>query len=249
MEEYRIDPTIQYDVVPLPSQGIYYPNKKKSLRVSYLTAVDENILQAQNLVNSNGVIDEILKKNILDKDMLVDDLVEEDRQAVLIFLRNMAWGTDYSITCEDPKTNKQFSHKVDLSVLKTKKFDLIEDTNNEFPYYMEISKVPITFKFLNKHQENDIDNLKNSWTAPGAAPTVTKRLEMLIKSVNGNRDPMTIYQFIQKLPIKDSQDFRKFVILNKPGLDLTQKVTTPSGEEIQVEIGFGVEFFRPFYGL
>jgi len=36
---------------------------------------------------------------------------------------------------------------------------------------------------------------------------------------------------------------------NKPGLDLTQNVTTPSGDTIQVQIGFGVEFFRPFYGL
>jgi hypothetical protein len=30
---------------------------------------------------------------------------------------------------------------------------------------------------------------------------------------------------------------------------LTQTVTTPSGDTIQVEIGFGVEFFRPFYGI
>ena len=50
-------------------------------------------------------------------------------------------------------------------------------------------------------------------------------------------------------PIKDSQSFRKFINQVKPGLDLTQNVTTPSGETIQVEIGFGVEFFRPFYGL
>ena len=44
MEEYKIDPTISYDVVELPSRGIHYENKKKSLRVSYLTASDENIL-------------------------------------------------------------------------------------------------------------------------------------------------------------------------------------------------------------
>jgi hypothetical protein len=51
------------------------------------------------------------------------------------------------------------------------------------------------------------------------------------------------------MPIKDSQDFRKFINENKPGLDLTQTAITPSGDTIQVEIGFGVEFFRPFYGL
>ena len=64
MEQYIIDPTISYDVVELPSRGIYYQNKKKSLRVAYLTASDENILSAQNLIQSNTVIDELLKSLI-----------------------------------------------------------------------------------------------------------------------------------------------------------------------------------------
>ena len=72
---------------------------------------------------------------------------------------------------------------------------------------------------------------------------------MMIKSVGGIKDQMQIKQFIDKMPIKDSQDFRKFISENKPSLDLTQTVTTPSGETTQVEIGFGVEFFRPFYGI
>jgi hypothetical protein len=71
----------------------------------------------------------------------------------------------------------------------------------------------------------------------------------MIKSVGGVKDPMQIRSFIEKMPIKDSQEFRKYVRENKPGLDLTQTVTTPSGDTIQVNIGFGVEFFRPFYGI
>jgi hypothetical protein len=82
------------------------------------------------------------------------------------------------------------------------------------------------------------------------APIVTKRLEMMIQSINGNRNPMEIHSFIEnKMPITDSKDLRKYAVENKPGLDLTQTVTTPSKEDIQVEIGFGAEFFRPFYGL
>ena len=81
------------------------------------------------------------------------------------------------------------------------------------------------------------------------APTATKRLEMMIKSVEGIRDQMSIYQFIQNLPIKDSQDFRKYVSENKPGLDLILDITAPSGEKVQTLVDFGVEFFRPFFGL
>ena len=58
-----------------------------------------------------------------------------------------------------------------------------------------------------------------------------------------------IRNLIERLPIKDSQDFRKFISDIKPGLNLTKDVTTPSGDIVQVEVGFGVEFFRPFYGL
>ena len=71
----------------------------------------------------------------------------------------------------------------------------------------------------------------------------------MIKSVAGNKDQMNIRNFIDKLPIKDSQEFRKFVKENRPSLNLSKEVKTPSGDTIQVQIGFGVEFFRPFYGL
>ena len=58
-----------------------------------------------------------------------------------------------------------------------------------------------------------------------------------------------IYQFIQNLPIKDSQEFRKFVGENRPGLDLKITTIAPSGEKVEGFIDFGVEFFRAFYGV
>jgi hypothetical protein len=232
MEELRIDPTIAYDVVELPSKGIYYSTQKKSLRIAYLTAADENILASPNLIQTNSLVTELLKRKILDKDFDVDDMVEEDRQAVLIFLRNTAFGSEYKMIVTDPKTDKEFTFMADLSTLKIKDFKLEPDSNGEYKYLMKKSNVDITFKFLN-----------------GVAPIITKQLEFMIKSVAGNKDPMNIRNFIERLPIKDSQDFRKYISENKPALDLIQKIMTPSGEEIQVEIGFGVEFFRPFYGI
>jgi hypothetical protein len=249
MEEFRIDPSISYDVVELPSKGIYYKNKKKSVRVSYLTASDENILSSSSLINSGGVIEELLKRKILDRDLPIDEIIEEDRQAILVFLRNTAFGSDYNIVVIDQKTNKEFVTKVDLSTLKVKDFTLTEDSNGEYSFKMEKSKVDITFSFLTLKQEKEIDEIKKSWNGIGAPPIVTKQLEFMIKSIGGNRDIMNIRNFIETMPIKDSQDFRKFINENKPGLDLTQKITTPSGDIVQIEIGFGVEFFRPFYGI
>jgi predicted nucleotide-binding protein (sugar kinase/HSP70/actin superfamily) len=137
----------------------------------------------------------------------------------------------------------------DLSTLKIKDFKLEPDSNGEYKYLMKKSNVDITFKFLTKKNELEIDKIRDSWNGNGVAPIITKQLEFMIKSVAGNKDPMNIRNFIERLPIKDSQDFRKYISENKPALDLIQKIMTPSGEEIQVEIGFGVEFFRPFYGI
>jgi hypothetical protein len=249
MEELRIDPRIAYDVVELPSRGIHYTNNKKSLRVAYLTAADENILASPNLIQTSQIVTELLKRKILDRDINIDDIVDEDKEAILIFLRNTAFGSEYTITLTDSKTNQEFEVKVDLSSLDFKPFTLEPDTNGEYPYRMEKSGINITFKFLSQKQEKEIDELNKSWNGVGVAPIITKRLEMMIKSIEGNKDPMNIRNFIETMPIKDSQDFRKYVNDNKPGLDLTQTANTPSGEEIQFRIGFGVDFFRPFYGV
>ncbi len=249
MEQFAIDPTIAYDVVELPSRGIHYSTQKKSVKVAYLTAADENILSSQNLIQTNTVVDELLKRKILDRDISVDDLVDEDRQAILIFLRNTAFGSEFNIYTVDPKTNETFTSKIDLSEVKFKDFKLTPNENGEFKFFMEKSKTDVTFKFLTKKQQKELDDIEKSWNGLGVAPIVTKELEMMVKSVNGNRELMNIHNFIQNLPIKDSQEFRKFVKENKPSLDLKKTVKTPSGEDIQVEIGFGVEFFRPFYGL
>ena len=191
----------------------------------------------------------LLKRKILDKDLNIEEIVEEDRQAILIFLRNTAFGSEYNLTITDDKTGNEFTVEVDLGSLKIKDFNLVEDTNGEYGHYLEKSKTEITFKFLTQKQEDEIEKIKESWNGNGVAPVITKQLEMMIKSVGGVRDALKIRGFIETMPIKDSQDFRKFVKDNKPGLDLTQTVRTPSGEDVQVRIGFGVEFFRPFYGL
>lgn len=250
MSEFKIDPNIAYDVVELPSRGIYYENKKKSVRVAYLTAADENILLSQNLIETNTVITELLRRKVLDRDINIDEMVEDDRQAVLIFLRNTAFGSTYKIKALDSKTNKEFETEVDLSSLDFKEFNLVEDSNGEYTYQFGINKATITFKFLNRKQEDEIENIKKNWNVAGTPPPViTKQLEMMIKSVNGERDLMLIRNFIDKLPIKDSKEFRAFVSKNKPGIDLIKEIDTPSGGKTEIMIGFGAEFFRPFYEL
>jgi hypothetical protein len=36
---------------------------------------------------------------------------------------------------------------------------------------------------------------------------------------------------------------------NEPKLDMKRVLLAPSGEKLTANVGFGVEFFRPFFGL
>ncbi len=241
--------SLPHDVVPLPTGGIFYKNKKKSIKVGYLTATDENILLNATTNNKEGVVLQLMRSKIYETDLRPEELLTGDVEAILIFLRNTSFGSEFNVYVTDPKTNEGFTSKVDLSEVKFNEFTLTPNENGEFKFFMEKSKADVTFKFLTKKQQKELEDIEKSWNGNGVAPLVTKELEMMIKSVKGNKEMMSIHNFIQNLPIKDSQDFRKFVKEHKPSLDLKKTVKTPSGEDIQVEIGFGVEFFRPFYGL
>jgi hypothetical protein len=49
------------------------------------------------------------------------------------------------------------------------------------------------------------------------------------------------------MPISDSKFLQKFIEENEPSLDLRKVVTSPSGEKLTVNVGFGADFFRPFF--
>ncbi len=69
----------------------------------------------------------------------------------------------------------------------------------------------------------------------------------MVVELNGTTDKSIISQTIDTLPIMDAKYIRRFVDENEPSLDLTKQVIAPSGKEVNVNIAFGVEFFRPFF--
>jgi len=240
---------LPYDMVSLPSQGVFYKNKKKAVQVTYLNASDENLLATPALQANGELINMLLSRKILDKDMNVMDMPECDKEAVLVFLRNTAFGSDYKVTLTDPKTKEDFESTIDLSVLKTNEVGVDLDDNNEFDYYLEMSKKKVKLSFLTPQDERILKKVDEQNKTAAVNTYMTKQLEMLLKEIDGVRDPMTIAQFIQTMPIRDSQNIRKVIRENSPSLDLTIPVLTPSNEEINARITFGVEFFRPFYGI
>ena len=250
MENYnnsQIEPTVAYDVVTLPSNGVFY--NKKSLKVSYLTAADENILTSTNLSQSGELMDVLLQNKIQDKDIDVKQLAECDKQAIFIFLRNTAFGADYNFTLTDPSTGKQFDHTEDLSVIKTKEIKIKPDEKGQFSLDLPKSNKKVKLKLLTPQDQLDLEELEKSYGDMKVKPMATKRLEKSIVSIDGETDSMTLSTSIHTLPIKDAQTIKKFLSEVQPGLDVTRTTTSPSGEEVTFSLNFGLNFFRPFFGL
>jgi hypothetical protein len=240
---------IPYDVVQLPTQGMFYSKPIKEVKVTYLTAADENLLSSPNIISSGNLVGELLKRKIIGGEIDVNELLECDKQAILIFLRNTAYGPNYEFTLTDPSTNKTFTHTYDLSNISLKDFTLTPDEKGEFNYTMPVSNKKIKFKFLSAQDELVLEGLSLDYAGGPIVPTVTKKLELLIHEIEGERDKGTLAQYIQQMPIKDSQSFRRFVEDNQPGLDLSLKVNAPSGEVVTTNVVLGATFFRPFFGV
>jgi hypothetical protein len=240
---------LPYDVVTLPSNGVFYVNKKKSVKVTYLNASDENLLATSSIISDGSLVDSLLTRKIVDKDIKVVDMPECDKEAILVFLRNTAFGSDYKVTLTDPKTNKEFEETLDMSIISTKDVDVVMDDNNEFDFYLEKSQKKVKLSLISPSDKRYLTEIEETHKNSPISPYMTKQLERMVKEIDGNRDPMTISQIIQMLPIIDSQSIRKIVKTNTPELDLSIAVMTPSNEPINVRVNFGIEFFRPFYGI
>ncbi|MFN9905408.1 MAG: hypothetical protein ACK56F_04690, partial [bacterium] len=102
--------SLPHDVVILPSGGKFYKNKKKSVNVGYLKASDENILMS----NTSDITGTLLRNKIYEPDIKIDDLLEGDVEAILIFLRNTSFGPNIMMNLVDPQTKKQFEANISL---------------------------------------------------------------------------------------------------------------------------------------
>jgi hypothetical protein len=234
--------TLPHDVVPLPSQGIFYKNKKKTIKVGYLTANDENILMA----GGEDMTQNLLRSKIYEPDLRIEDMLEGDVEAVLIFLRNTGFGPEINLNLTDPVTKKPFTTTVMLDQLTVLNGQQPSDDGTfmlTLPKTQSVIKVrPLTYGEILENQK-----ITDSYPSGRVAPRVTLKLQKEIIEVNGTTDKGEIAKFIDSMPIADSKYIKKFMEDNEPRLDMKRTVLAPSGEKLTVNVGFGVDFFRPFF--
>ena len=91
-EKSDYNPHSAFDVIPLPSKGEGYKNKKATIPVAYLTAYDEDMIVSPNLYRDNQVLDYIIRAKVMNNEIDPSDLLEGDREAIVLFLRASGYG-------------------------------------------------------------------------------------------------------------------------------------------------------------
>ena len=88
---------LPHDVVTLPTGGIFYSTKQKSVRMGYLTANDENLIVNSFQKRSDNIVLNLIRSKMYEHDLKVNELLDADVEALLIFLRNSSFGPEYKI--------------------------------------------------------------------------------------------------------------------------------------------------------
>jgi len=238
---------LPHDVVLLPSEGKFYKNKKKSVKVGYLTASDENILASVSNLSGDQVITNLVRSKLYEPDVRPEELLEGDLEAILVFLRNTSFGANYDFTLTDPETDRKFEHTVQLDELNFRKTEVECDLEGLISLVLPKTKKEIKIKFLTYGESQSISRQIESYPKGMVSPSVTLKLTKQIIEVEGNREVNAIADFISKMPIMDSKYINNFIRENEPRLDLVREITAPSGKKVLTRVTFGAEFFRPFF--
>lgn len=179
-----------FDVIPLPSKGECYEGNMSTIAVSYLTANDENMIVSPNLYRDGLILDYLLRAKIKNTNIDPDDLLEGDREAIILWLRATGYGTNYPITVTDNKTGMEFDTVVDLTQIKHKPFVLKGDGNGHFDFTLPISGDQIKFRFLTHSDIKQIQEIENE-----EQPNIKKeRLMRIVNELNSfieNDDVLT----------------------------------------------------------
>jgi hypothetical protein len=239
-----------FDIIPLPSEGKIYKNKKSKIKVAYMTTGDENIFTSPNLLESGEFLEIFLNRKILETDIRYKDLHIGDRNAIMLWLRATAYGEMYPVTLYD-ENDEPFETEIDLTQLKTKSLGVEPDDEGYFDFSLPVSKYQIKFKLLTVRDMEEIENLldedkKNEIPVNNLN---TYRLEKQIIEINGHRDKGMIKDFVQTMRVGDSKALKDYINNIESGIDLMIEVETPRGGSIKTFLPLNFKFFWPNFGL
>lgn len=238
------------DEVSLPSKGLLYNGKIPSTIVMRPMTVNElKILygSASTMIALNSILKEVIT-NV--KDLNVDDLLLDDKYYLAYQLRIMTFGEMYDADVRCPHCGKEDHVQFNLSELKVKELpdDYVDPRN--------IGKLPksgdtIETKLLRVGDFARIikraGEIRKKYPDFEGEPTYHLSLAAQVATVNGEKkSSRDMEQYILDMHAVDAMYLQKKLNEFEFGLDVAVTHECKScGEEMNLQLAIGEDFFRP----
>jgi hypothetical protein len=255
----RMEQDLGFDIpveqVPLPSQGLAYPeghplHGKVAVSIRAMTAREEDILTSRALIKQGTVISHLLSSCLMDKTINTRSMLSGDRTAVMIALRITGYGAGYNVEMDCPECGTNQQCECNLADLPIRTLDLepVEPNTNLFAFKLPMSGKTVHFRFATGEDEEEQSLLTERKRKQGftADSLVTDRLQRVIVSIDGETSGGKINQFIRNMPARDSLTLRRYIDAHEPSVLMTTPFTcTGCGYEEEVGLPIGPSFFWP----
>jgi len=242
------DLMMSYEIVKLPSKGLFYKNKISEVNVEYMTSKDEDLLTTPSLIENGTVLDVLLKRKMKTKDIHPDDLLAGDRNAVILFLRSSSYGSEYTVQVPDPRTGVIFKTTVDLLKLRYKKITELPDEFGHFTVTLPMRKKLVKFKLLTSGEENMLfkkaEAMKEAYNQEYSEYS-TLKLKSHIISIDEKTDRTYIGKFVDAMPALDALTIRRKIQEVSPDVDMDYEFVTKDGYKFNAQLSVGIDFFFP----
>ena len=99
---FGISFVVPTEVVSLPTKGKFYDKNsslcgRETLEIKHLTAKEEDLLANQSFIEDGTIFDRLLSAILIDRSVNVSELIETDKNALLIASRITGYGSEYSM--------------------------------------------------------------------------------------------------------------------------------------------------------
>jgi len=249
------------EFVDLPSGGKYYPSGhplhgKDSAEIRFMTAKEEDILTSKTLLKKGIAIDRMLQNLVVDKTILIDELLIGDKNALIVAARISGYGADYetSVTC--PACGTSCKHSFDLSDgavhsgeenLEDIGMGVTKTPDNTFTTRLIKTDVEVELRLLTGKDEKALMKTAEKRKKHKLPENnSTEQTKMILVSVGGHTDVATINSLVDNLPALDSRQLREAYQKITPNIDLTQEFVCGTCDyEQDMEVPFTTDFFWP----
>jgi len=198
-----------FEMLFIPSRGLFYQSKENYLLLNQLTYVEENLLTSEFLVESGKAMEFVLKNILVEQNIKPTELLAGDVQAIGLFLRSFAYGDKLDLEFDCNHCGFSEEVPIRLSSFQMKEI-VVAPENGLIPMLLDGTELIFMFKPLTYFEDVGMTKAKLS---------NLDKIIYMTQSINGLEDKNLIAQIIRKMKIPEIRRIKKFLDKAVPGVD------------------------------